>query len=82
MLYNFIQGLRDTFIVKQSISSMDHMSSSFLCAVTRSVKNNPKLALEVNKTGYTGDSIAMGKRIEGGGTRAYKSSTDAEQTAL
>lgn len=68
-------------MVKQSISSMDHMPSSFLCAVTRSMKNNPKRALEVNKTGYTGDSIAMGKRIEGKWNRAYKSSTDAEQTA-
>lgn len=64
MLYNFTQGPRkDTFIVKQSIASMDHMPSSFPCLVTRSVKGNLRLALEISKTGYTRESTTTGKRI-------------------
>lgn len=73
MLYNFAQVLReDTFIVEYFF----HGPSSLLCVVTRSVKGHSKLALEVNKTGYIGEPILMGKRIRGSGTRTHKPSTE------
>lgn len=64
ILYSRTQGLvEEAFVVQQRILFVGQVPPSFCVVVTRAMKPNHRLALEENRIGYAGESIATSKRV-------------------